>query len=99
MNDTLRTIIIALFTSIASGLGGWIFARKKNAAEAKSVELENVSKAVEIWREAAENLNAQLKLYTEQFEKMRQENEDLRKKISDLESQIEQLKKAKKKDC
>jgi len=93
MNDTIGTIIIALFSSIATGLGSWIFARKKNAAEAKSVELENVSKAVEIWREAAENLNAQLKIYTEQYEKMRQENEELRKKIFELEDQIKLLKK------
>jgi hypothetical protein len=46
--------------STLSAAGGatvtWIFSRKKQKAETVQTELDNVQKAVEIWRQTAEDL-------------------------------------------
>lgn len=93
MTNWLDTIIITLAGSVSTGFGAWFFARKKNAAEAKSVELENVASAVTIWREAAEELGKQLKLYNDQLFEQRAENEKLSAEIRELRVEIEALKK------
>lgn len=92
MSSWLETVIITIVASITSGLGGWIFARKKNNAEAESVELKNVAQAVAIWREAAENLGNQLKVYNEQLSDKRTENEKLMLRIEELTQEIKLLK-------
>ncbi len=88
-----ETVIIALGTSFAGGFGGWVFGRRKNDAEAKQVELQNVSNAITIWREAAEKLSNQLALYNEQLSVQRQINAELRQKVDELTEEVRQLKK------
>lgn len=92
MTNWLETIVITLVGSTSTGFIAWFFARKKNAAEAKSVELENVAAAVTIWREAAEELSKQLKIYNDQLLEQRGENEKLRLEIHELRKEIESLK-------
>jgi len=100
MNDTLSTILIALGTSSATGFAGWIFGRRRSVAETQGVELENVGKAVEIWRESAENLAEQLKVYSEQVRinneqlvTLKQENVRLNEEINQLRSELDKLSK------
>jgi uncharacterized protein (DUF3084 family) len=45
--------IIASIVPILSGLAGYFFGKRKNNAEAESVELLNVGKAVNIYKDAA----------------------------------------------
>lgn len=93
MTNWLDTILITTAGSVSTGFVAWFFARKKNAAEAKSVELENVAAAVTIWRQAAEELSKQLKIYNDQLFAQRIENDQLRGEIHELRQEIEALKK------
>ncbi len=88
-----ETVLIALGTTLAGGLSGWVFGRKKTEAEAKQIELQNVSNAITIWREAAEKLSNQLALYNEQLAVQRQINAELRQKVDELTEEVRQLKK------
>lgn len=92
MQDYLGSIILTIVTSLVTGFGGWIFGRRKNKAEAQTVELENVNKAVAIWRETAENLNVQLGLYTNELIKFRQENENLQEELDKMKQELKSLK-------
>ncbi len=87
-----ETLLVAIGTSVFGGLGGWIFGRKKTQAEAKQIELQNVSNAITIWREAAEKLSNQLALYNEQLGIQRTINAELRQKVDDLTEEVRQLK-------
>ena len=65
--------------------------RKKAGAEAKgaeataeSAELDNVEKAIKIWREMAENLKAQLETSNSRYEEVARQVEALRKDVHKL---------------
>lgn len=67
MSDALLGILAAGGTGFVSALVAWIFARRKNAAEARQAEaqaditeLDRVEQAIKIWREMAEDLKAQV---------------------------------------
>jgi flagellar basal body-associated protein FliL len=92
MQETFGTIILTIVTSLVTGFGGWIFGRRKNKAEAQTVELENVNKAVAIWRETAENLNAQLGMYTNELIKFRSENDTLHVELEKMKSELKSIK-------
>ncbi|MDD4374825.1 MAG: hypothetical protein PHG67_12985 [Bacteroidales bacterium] len=93
MSSWLETALIAIIPTIAGSFGGWFFGRKKTAAETKSIELENVSAAVKIWRESAENLSQQLSIYNKELIGLRKENSDLRDRLENLENEIEAIRK------
>ncbi len=80
----------------------WIFSRRKNTAEAQQSELDNVEKAVEIWRGIATDLEAKfnalehrvtnmqreiIKLQIEN-EKLEAENKLLRDQVAELKSEL-----------
>jgi hypothetical protein len=58
--DTALPYIIDFIQMFLTGLVTWIFARRKNAAEADSMELDNVDKAIAIWRNLAKDLEAKI---------------------------------------
>jgi predicted nuclease with TOPRIM domain len=96
--ENFNSIIYTVIASIATGLGGWLFGRRKNNADARLVEaqakleetraqtqqIENLGKAVDIWKEAAENLNAQLKIYVEEMQRLKLENNEIKVKFEEL---------------
>lgn len=107
MQDFLTNIFSYIIAPVASGFAGWFFAKRKIKAEAESGELDNVDKALEIYRKAIKDLEG---WKTELLEKMGQiesenqelrkqlreshsENESLRKRISQLEQDLDLLKK------
>jgi peptidoglycan hydrolase CwlO-like protein len=55
----------------------WLFSRKKQQAETVQTELDNVQKAVEIWRQTAEDLKKEV-------EQLRAEVKELQKVVADL---------------
>ena len=57
----------------------WLLARRKNNADAKSGELDNVEKAITIWRSLTE---AQEVRFNNQIEELRKENCDLQQQVS-----------------
>lgn len=96
--NTFENILFTFAAAIASGIGGWIFGRRKNNADARLVEaqakleetraqtqqIENLGKAVDIWKEAAENLNAQLKIYVDEMQRLKSENNEIKAKFEEL---------------
>jgi peptidoglycan hydrolase CwlO-like protein len=71
--------------AVGSGLAGWLFGRKKQNVEVKSTELDNVEKAVAIWREMASDLRGQ-------FQALQAEVLTLQKQVTKLEIENERLK-------
>lgn len=75
MNDLFILIITPILSAITTGSITYIFTvkqmRKKATAEAKGAELDNVEKAVKIWRELSEKLNIEV--------------DDLKKRIAEIE--------------
>lgn len=102
--NTFENILLTFAAAIASGIGGWIFGRRKNNADARLVEaqakleetraqtqqIENLGKAVDIWKEAAENLNAQLKIYNENINSLKAENTALKSRLDELNLKFEE---------
>lgn len=77
-------VIISAILSILTGLGGWYAARRKNVAEAQTNELDNVDKAVGIYREMAEDMG---KRHLETL----QELNALKREFSNLEQKVRAL--------
>jgi chromosome segregation ATPase len=85
-----------LWTTLGTLGGGfvtWLFGRRKQKAETKSSELENVEKALEIYRKILEDNSQQiLSLKTEvnklenKLDTLTEENRLLKKRISELEN-------------
>ena len=102
--NTLENLLILFVSSIATGVGGWIFGRRKNNADARLVEaqakleetraqtqqIENLGKAVDIWKEAAENLNAQVRIYNENSDSLKGENSGLKTQLNELNQKFEE---------
>jgi hypothetical protein len=83
----MDAIVIALTGGVGafiSALVTWIFARRKNNAEADKSELDVVDKAIEIWRTLAQDLNKELVT-------LRQSNADLAKQVNCLTAKVEEL--------
>lgn len=97
---------------IAAGIGSaltaiwsWFRARKRDAAEIRTAEIENVEKAITIWRNLAQDMRARVDELTNQVtqlnakvDHLNAENESLKVKILileeeniRLESEIKQL--------
>jgi predicted nucleic acid-binding Zn-ribbon protein len=87
MNDLLLAVVPTVIGSAVT----WFFARKKNDAEAESVELENVQKAIAIWRESATELSKKCAELTEEIGKLREENISLKIEIKALQTQMHEV--------
>lgn len=97
------TTIVAIISSFISAALGWLISRHKTKAEVKQMyanveksELENVIKAVSIWRGIAEDLANQVKQLsikctqlTDDIEKLRQQNRLLKIEIKKLEKSLD----------
>ena len=69
---------------VLSGLAGWFFGRPKQPMELQTSELDNVDKAVKIYREMIEDLGAK---YANAIEELKRANQ----RIKDLEGSVEEL--------
>jgi peptidoglycan hydrolase CwlO-like protein len=94
LKDSASVIIPAIATAIISFLAGRRKERadlEKTQSEINASEIENVEKAITIWRKLAEDMAAQvneLKVQvhelTEQVERLRNENRSLTEEIKSL---------------
>ncbi len=82
--------ITGLLTPIVTALAAWFFARRKNNAEAKTSELDNVEKAIKIWRTLSQDMELKFKA---DIDELRKENCDLVKRIEQVTRENESLKK------
>ncbi len=85
----MREFIILFLTSIFGGSASWLFfvkpKRKKAIAEAKGTELDNIEKAISIWRKLFEESEKRLLSKQDQFERTQKEHS---KKIKNFEEKI-----------
>ena len=77
-----------VITGFSSAFAGWLFARRKYKAETESNEIENLDKAVALWRTIAEDLKEDNDAVRAQEKTMREEILELRNRISDLEKML-----------
>ncbi len=84
MNENVLLILSSVVTSIVT----WLLTRRKINAEAESSELDNVAKAVKVWRE----LNEELELrFNHEIDLLRRENCDLRNQVSEVMKKNEEM--------
>lgn len=76
--DGLILILSNVANSFLTGFVAWFFARRKNNADAKKSELDNVEDAIAIWREMAQQLAVELKSLREENKVLAQEVKKLR---------------------
>ena len=92
-------ILIPAITSILTAVFTWYAARRKNVAEAQSDELDNVEKAVSIYREMIDDMAKRHIEVLGEMKMLRQEIEELEKKVRGLIDEnkelLEELKKYK----
>jgi regulator of replication initiation timing len=90
MNFDLEDTILPSVVSLLSGAFGWLIGRKKENVEVQKTEIENVSDAIKLWRETAQELKAEvaeLKIKVEslttEINGLRTENIELRAKLNE----------------
>lgn len=66
----------------------WIFARRKNLAEARGVELENAAKIVRMWRDLSEGMETRFRT---EISDLQMKNCELQKKMEDITRENEML--------
>lgn len=84
MKEILLIIIPALVTSLAT----WAFSRRKYRAESQANELDNVQKALGIYRDTIEDLKSELELLREKINVVVAENEALGKQMDELRKEL-----------
>lgn len=72
--EAISSVLPEILTAIISAFVAWFFARKKNEAEANSLELDNVDKAIAIWRKLAQDLEAKIALLTKKIEELEKQD-------------------------
>ena len=88
----------ASLSALGTGLAGWLFGRKKQNAEVKTSELDNVEKAVAIWRGIASDLEGKFTAMQHQFQELQKANIELQFEVrrlketnKELQQEIEEL--------
>lgn len=84
MFEFLQPHLTEALTALVGGFFGWFFTRKKQQTELQANELDNVDKAIRIYREMIENLGAQLKTAIAELD-------EAKKTIKELEGKVEAL--------
>ena len=82
--ETLKEPLLAFISLFLSTLVGWLFGRRKQQAETQTTELDNVDKAVKIYREMIEDLGTK---YANAIDELKKANQ----RIKDLEASVEEL--------
>lgn len=62
IQEILDKVVIAALSGIAVGLAPWLYSLKKEKQVTKACELDNVQKAVEIWRNLSQELEEKVKV-------------------------------------
>lgn len=90
-NKRMTEVIITALLSSVTGLTGWIFGRRKNIAQVRTIELDNIEKAVEIWRNLAESYALKLTVIQAEIDKVSAENKSLKVEIDSMRDKLAKL--------
>lgn len=83
-------------TTISTGAGaffGWFFGRRKQKADARQSELENVEKAISIWKNLAEEMEVRMKSLQAEVDELRKNQVRIEHENEQLKIEIEELRK------
>jgi len=83
--DIFQDLIVA---TTSAGVA-WVLSRKKQKAEIKAAELDNVDKAIQIWRGLAEDLVTKVDVLTQKCEGLSLEIDALRTENRSLKSSLD----------
>lgn len=83
---TTLEIILSFLSPIALAIGGWLGSRKKENAQATQSEMENVEKALGIYRGIISDLSNEIKSLKEQLSKFQDELNEAKQIISTLKN-------------
>lgn len=84
--------LFEVLTAIGSAFAGWFFGRQKQRAEATQTELDNVHKAIEIWRKTAEDLKAEVEALKNTLKALQTEVSNLHTENNNLKRELDRLK-------
>ncbi len=87
----MKEVVFTAIVGIVTSLGGWFAARRKNLADVQTSELDNVEKAVKIYREQLEDIGARWKEATEETRKMNELYKQALNDLADLEKRFNTL--------
>lgn len=79
MNQLINVLLTQVLPMIASSAATWYFTRKKNNAEASTNELENVEKALVIYRSIIHDLHEKIKILETELDRVQGMLADARK--------------------
>jgi hypothetical protein len=91
MESTVVNALTHLGGSLVSFLVGWRMNKKKTNAEIRGLEMDNVSEAIEIWKEMAVSFQAQCTALTMEVKLLRTENFEVTTKMNLLSIECSQL--------
>jgi predicted RNase H-like nuclease (RuvC/YqgF family) len=80
MNEVVNSILTSVVPAIATAIVGYLVARKKYNAEASGSELDNVEKALAIYRSMVQDLSAKKRELEEQVERLEKLIEEYKQK-------------------
>lgn len=90
----MKELVITTLFSVITGLAGWIAGRRKNVAQTRTIELDNIEKAVEIWRQLAESYAEKLQVMQADINKISIENYQLRQSVDQIGGENDKLKRS-----
>jgi CII-binding regulator of phage lambda lysogenization HflD len=91
METTLTIVINAIVAILGSSLG-YFFGYKKNKKEAESIGIQNVEKALDIYKQMLDDMK---KRYDLEIENLKAKLSEYQQHIATLETKIKELKKPK----
>lgn len=90
--ELLKEILLPVITTFVGALVGWFFGRPKEKAELQTSELDNVDKAVKIYREMIEDLSQKYAKAISDLEKANQRVKELESSVEELLSELKKYK-------
>lgn len=92
MLEFIQQYIGEAITALVGGFAGWFFTRRKQQMEVQASELDNVDKAVRIYREMIENLGTQLKTAIAELDEAKRIIKELEQKVEALTYELTKYK-------
>ncbi len=87
----MKELIITSVFSAITGLVGWFAGRRKSKAQTRTIEIENVERAVKIWQELAESYAMKLMDVQNDIDRVNADNRLLRVEVDELRKKVATL--------
>ncbi len=87
----MKELIITSVFSAITGLAGWFAGRRKSKAQTRTIEIENVERAVKIWQELAESYAMKLMDVQNDIDRVNADNRLLRVEVDELRKKVATL--------